>query len=64
MINENDNYQQNNELNYIDNQNINTQYTNKKDIKYNNNNENYIKPINFDIFDNTLLNNNMNYSFI
>jgi hypothetical protein len=70
MINETgdyDNYYEqnnsNNELKYFDNQNINTQYTNKKDIKYKNN-DNYIKPINFDIIDNTFSNNNMNYSFI
>jgi len=52
----------NNQINEFDNPIINTQYTNKKDIKYNN--DNNIKPINFDIIDNTLLENSSNYSFI
>jgi len=66
--NEVDIYQQNNEINILDNQKINTQYTNKKDIKYNNNNNNNIKVINFDTINNTfydpISNNNSNYSFI
>jgi Mg-chelatase subunit ChlI len=55
------------EINLLDYQNINTQYTNKKDIKYNNK-DNNIKAINFDRINNTfydsISNNNSNYSFI
>jgi len=57
----------NDEINKFDYQNINTQYTNKKDIKYNTKNNN-IKDINFDTINDTFYDpidkNNSNYSFI
>ena len=55
------------EVSHYNNQNINTHYTNKKDIKYNNNSNNNIKDVNYDIIDNNFyesITNNTNYSFI